>query len=61
VGQDPYRVFVYTSLQERATQVSHANTGKFASEYEPTIGTVLQNVRRRKRGTTRSIARCSRR
>ncbi len=42
--RDPYRVFVYTSLQERATQVSHANTGKFASEYEPTIGTVLQNV-----------------
>ena len=42
--RDPYRVFVYTSLQERATQVSHANTGKLASEYEPTIGTVLQNV-----------------
>jgi len=41
---DPYRVFVYTSLQERATQVSHANTGKYASEYEPMIGTVLQNV-----------------
>ncbi len=41
---DPYRVFVYTSLQERATQVSHANTGKFASEFEPTIGMVLQNV-----------------
>jgi acyl-[acyl-carrier-protein] desaturase len=37
-------VFVYTSLQERATQVSHANTGKFASQYEPTIGTVLANV-----------------
>src|SRR5207237_2220612 len=35
---------VYTSLEERATQVSHANTGKFASQYEPTIGTVLQNV-----------------
>ncbi len=42
--KDPYRVFVYTSLQERATQVSHANTGKLASEYEPTIGTVLSNV-----------------
>jgi acyl-[acyl-carrier-protein] desaturase len=42
--RDPYRVFVYTSLQERATQVSHANTGKLASEYEPTIGTVLANV-----------------
>lgn len=42
--KDPYRVFVYTSLQERATQVSHANTGKLASEYEPTIGIVLSNV-----------------
>ena len=42
--KDPYRVFVYTTLQERATQVSHANTGKLASEYEPTIGTVLSNV-----------------
>ena len=27
-----------------ATQVSHANTGKLASEYEPLIGTVLSNV-----------------
>ena len=42
--KDPYRVFVYTTLQERATQVSHANTGKLASESEPTIGTVLSNV-----------------
>jgi acyl-[acyl-carrier-protein] desaturase len=42
--KDPYRVFVYTSLQERATQVSHANTGKAAGEFEPTIGTVLANV-----------------
>lgn len=42
--KDPYRVFVYTSLQERATQVSHANTGKLAAEYEPLIGTVLSNV-----------------
>ena len=42
--RDPYRVFVYTSLQERATQVSHANTGRLAGEYEPLIGTVLANV-----------------
>jgi acyl-[acyl-carrier-protein] desaturase len=42
--KDPYRVFVYTTLQERATQVSHANTGKLAGTYEPTIGTVLANV-----------------
>jgi acyl-[acyl-carrier-protein] desaturase len=42
--KDPYRVFVYTTLQERATQISHANTGKLAGTYEPTIGTVLANV-----------------
>ena len=42
--KDPYRIFVYTSLQERATQVSHSNTGKLASEYEPLIGEVLSNV-----------------
>jgi len=42
--KDPYRVFVYVTLQERATQVSHANTGKLAGKYEPTIGTVLANV-----------------
>ena len=41
---DPYKVFVYTSLQERATQFSHANTGKVAGEYEPLIGEVLSNV-----------------
>ena len=42
--RDPYRVFVYTTLQERATQVSHSNTGKLAGKYEPTISTVLANV-----------------
>jgi acyl-[acyl-carrier-protein] desaturase len=42
--RDPYRVFVYTTLQERATQVSHANTGKLAAAAEPTIGIVLEKV-----------------
>jgi acyl-[acyl-carrier-protein] desaturase len=42
--RDPYRVFVYTTLQERATQISHANTGKLAEQHEPLIGTVLGNV-----------------
>ena len=42
--KDPYRVFVYTTLQERATQVSHANTGKVSSEHEPLIGEVLMNI-----------------
>lgn len=30
--QDPYRGFVYTSFQERATKISHANVGKLAGE-----------------------------
>jgi acyl-[acyl-carrier-protein] desaturase len=42
--KDPYRIFVYTSLQERATQISHANTGKLAGQHEPLIGTVLSHV-----------------
>lgn len=42
--RDPYRVFVYTTLQERATQVSHANTGKLCAQEEPTIGVILKNV-----------------
>src|SRR5688500_8275664 len=44
--RDPYRVFVYTTLQERATQFSHAETGKVAGEYEPAIAEVLANVAR---------------
>ena len=26
--RDPYRVFAYTTVQERATQFSHSETGK---------------------------------
>ncbi len=29
-GGDPYQAFVYTSFQERATKISHVNTGKLA-------------------------------
>lgn len=42
--KDPYRVFAYTTLQERATQQSHAETGRLVSEYEPLLGEVLNNV-----------------
>ncbi len=42
--KDPYRVFVYTTLQERATQISHRNTGDMAGEYEPTLQGILKNV-----------------
>jgi acyl-[acyl-carrier-protein] desaturase len=42
--RDPYRVFVYTTLQERATQVSHANVGKLCAPEEPTLAAILKNV-----------------
>merc|ERR1719401_1738368 len=31
--KDPYRGFVYTSFQERATKISHGNVGRLAKEY----------------------------
>jgi len=42
--KDPYKVFVYTSLQERATQIAHANTGKSAGVHEPTLQGILSSV-----------------
>ncbi len=42
--QDPYRVFAYTTLQERATQISHMNTGRVAAQHEPTLRGILGNV-----------------
>jgi len=42
--RDPYRVFAYTSLQERATQHSHSEVGKQVAEYEPRLANVLRLV-----------------
>ena len=42
--KDPYRVFVYTTLQERATQFSHQNTGKLAGQTEPLLERILMSV-----------------
>lgn len=42
--RDPYKVFVYTSLQERATQAAHANTGKRADVHEPTLAGILASI-----------------
>jgi acyl-[acyl-carrier-protein] desaturase len=42
--KDPYRVFAYTTVQERATQFSHSETGRIVSEYEPRLGEVLAHV-----------------
>jgi acyl-[acyl-carrier-protein] desaturase len=42
--RDPYRVFAYTTVQERATQFSHSETGKIVGEYEPRLASVLSQV-----------------
>jgi acyl-[acyl-carrier-protein] desaturase len=42
--RDPYRVFAYTTVQERATQFSHSETGKIVAEYEPRLGVILSQV-----------------
>jgi len=42
--KDPYKVFVYTTLQERATQYSHKNTGNYIGEDEPLINGILNNI-----------------
>ncbi|MCI5063139.1 MAG: acyl-ACP desaturase [Algiphilus sp.] len=42
--QDPYRLLAYTSLQERATQYAHANTGRLARGHEPMLQRVLAHL-----------------
>jgi acyl-[acyl-carrier-protein] desaturase len=42
--KDPYRVFVYTSAQERATQISHDGTGRVCGAYEPTLQKILHSI-----------------
>ncbi len=42
--KDPYRVFVYTSAQERATQISHDGTGRVCGTYEPTLQKILHSI-----------------
>lgn len=41
---DPYRLLAYTSLQEKATQLSHANTGRLAAGREPVLQRVLAHL-----------------
>jgi acyl-[acyl-carrier-protein] desaturase len=42
--QDPYRLLAYTSLQEKATQVSHSNTGRQAANHEPRLQRILAHI-----------------
>ncbi|MEK6755520.1 MAG: acyl-ACP desaturase [Bacteroidota bacterium] len=43
-GGDPYKIFVYTTCQEKATQISHMNTGKISSAQEPLLDSITQKV-----------------
>ncbi len=42
--RDPYQLFAYTSMQERATQVCHQNNARRAGEYDPIIARGLERV-----------------
>ena len=42
--QDAYRLIAYTSLQEKATQLSHANLARLAAPYEPKLQHILSRV-----------------
>ena len=41
---DPYKIFVYTTCQEKATQISHVNTGKVSADQEPLLNYITQKV-----------------
>jgi acyl-[acyl-carrier-protein] desaturase len=42
--QDPYRLLAYTSLQEKATQIAHSNTGRQAANYEQRLQRILAHI-----------------
>jgi acyl-[acyl-carrier-protein] desaturase len=43
-GKDPYRLLAYTSLQEHATQISHAKLGTRLTPIEPVLGRLLHKI-----------------
>lgn len=42
--RDPYSMLAYTSLQERATQITHANTGKLVADADPALARIYRNI-----------------
>jgi acyl-[acyl-carrier-protein] desaturase len=43
--QDPYQTMIYTSFQERATKISHVNTGKLADKYgDEALGRICKTI-----------------
>lgn len=44
-GRDPYQAMIYTSFQERATKVSHVNTGKLADKAgDPVLSKICKTI-----------------
>ena len=43
-SNDPYKVFIYTTCQEKATQISHQNTGRLAADEEPLLHHITQKI-----------------
>lgn len=42
---DPYQAMIYTSFQERATKISHVNTGKLADKYgDPVLSKICKTI-----------------
>ena len=41
---DPYSTIAYTSFQERATQVSHRNLGKYVQKLTPSLSRILGHI-----------------
>lgn len=42
---DPYKCFVYTSFQERATKISHANTATLAKQHgAPQLSKICKTI-----------------
>lgn len=43
-GSEPYRLLAYTSLQERATQMAHANTGRYCALSAPSLQKAFAHI-----------------
>ena len=42
---DPYQAMIYTSFQERATKISHVNTGKLADKFgDPVLSKICKTI-----------------
>lgn len=44
VRRSPYTMFVYTTLQERATQIAHMRTADAVRPFEPMLSSILRRI-----------------